>query len=145
MDLEHAAVIGTVGPQADGRDVPFWEGLAEHRLLIPHCPACGTWVWPVQWACPQCHRFSPAWEPVAPRGTIFTWTRTWQKFSAEFAELMPYVSVVVQLDGAGGTRLIGLLLGDDAVDPVLGEPVTGVFQAPSPLTGGAGVLRWTRA
>jgi uncharacterized OB-fold protein len=144
VDLEHAPVIGTVGPVADGRDIPFWDGLAEGRLLIQHCPGCGAWVWPTQWACPECHRFDPVWEEVEPRGTVFSWTRTWQKFTPEFASLVPYITVVVELDGAGGTRLLGLLLGNDELDPVLGEPVEGVFQAPSELTTGAGVLRWRR-
>jgi uncharacterized OB-fold protein len=144
MQLQNAPVIGVVGPQVDGRDAPFWEALQQQRLLIPHCPACGTWVWPVQWACPRCHRFSPEWEAVVPRGTVYSWTRTWQKFAPEFSELVPYLTVLIELEGAGHTRLIGLLLGDDTVDPVLGEPVTGVFQPGSELTGGTAVLRWTR-
>jgi uncharacterized protein len=144
MDLAQAPVIGPVGPQTDGRDIPFWEGLAGGRLLIQHCGGCGAWVWPAQWACPECHRFDPPWEEVPPRGTLFTWTRTWQRFAPEFAELVPYVTVVVSLPAAGGRRLLGLLLGDDAVQPVLGEELEGVFQPGSELTGGTPVLRWRR-
>jgi uncharacterized protein len=144
MELEHAPVIGRIGPQADGRDFRFWEGLAAGRLLIQHCPGCGAWVWPAQVACPECHRFDPVWEPVEPRGIVFSWTRTWQKFTPEFASLTPYITVVVQLDGGGGTRLLGLLLGDDTVDPVLGEALEGVIQPGSELTGGTAVLRWRR-
>jgi hypothetical protein len=139
-------VIGRVGPQADGRDIAFWEGLAHGRLLIQHCPACGTWIWGPQWNCPECHRFSPDWTEVQPRGTLFSWTRTHQKFAPEFAELTPYISVVVELAGNGPThpRLLGLLLGDDSVDPVIGEELEGIFQSGSDLTGGTAVLRWRR-
>jgi uncharacterized protein len=144
MELEQVPVIGAVGPMADGRDASFWAGMADGRLLIQHCGGCGSWIWPAQWACPECHRFALAWEEVPARGKIFSWTRTWQNFTPEFAELVPYITVVVELDGADQRRLLGLLLGDDTVDPVLGEPVAGVFQPPSELTGGAGVLRWRR-
>jgi uncharacterized protein len=145
MKLDHAPVIGRVGPQADGRDIPFWDGLVEGRLLIQRCPACGTWVWPAQWNCPECHRFSPDWTEVEPRGRVFSWTRTHQKFSAEFAELTPYISVVVELPlDSHPRRLLGLLLGDDRVDPVIGEEVEGVFQPGSELTGGTAVIRWRR-
>ena len=42
MYLQHAPVIGRVGPMVDGRDIPFWDGLAEGRLLIQHCAGCGA-------------------------------------------------------------------------------------------------------
>jgi len=146
MELERAPVVGRVGPQADGRDVPFWDGLAHGRLLIQHCPECGTWIWGPQWNCPECHRFDPVWTEVEPRGRVFSWTRTWQRFAPEFAELVPFIVVVVELADVRPThpRLLGLLLGDDAVDPVIGEEVEGVFQPGSALTGGTAVLRWRR-
>jgi hypothetical protein len=144
VELAQAPVIGHVGAQADGRDTAFWDGLAHGRLLIQHCPACDTWIWGPQWNCPECHRFSPDWTEVQPRGTVFSWTRTWQRFAPEFAELTPYISVVVELTGADGRRLLGLLLGDDSVDPVIGEQLEGVFQPGSELTGGTAVLRWRR-
>jgi uncharacterized OB-fold protein len=145
MELERAPVIGRIGPQSDGRDVPFWEGLAQRQLLIQRCEGCGAWIWGPQWNCPDCLRFGPAWTEVEPRGRVFSWTRTWQRFAPEVAEATPYVTVVVELPGAGGRRLLGLLLGDDAIDPVIGEAVVGAFQTGSELTGGTAVLRWRRA
>ena len=79
------------------------------------------------------------------KGTVFTWTRTWQPFVPEFAESLPYITVVVELEGAGGTRLVGILLGDQRRDPELGEPVEGVIQLASELTSGVPVLRWQRS
>jgi len=149
-----APVIGPVGPLPDGRDAPFWDGLASRRLLIQRCAGCAAWIWGPQWNCPECHRFDPDWVEVEPRGRVFTWTRTWQPFAPEFAELTPYVTVVVELPHAGGRRLLGLLLNGDGVrgagvagaeDPVLGEDLEGVFQPGSELTGGTAVLRWRRS
>jgi uncharacterized OB-fold protein len=144
VELAEAPVIGRVGPRSDGVDTAFWEGLAEGRLLIQRCPDCGRWVWPAAWACPRCHRMDPDWEEVPARGTVFSWIRTWQPFAPEFAETLPYLTVVVELDGADGTRLVGILLGDQRADPAIGEPVEGVIQAASSLTSGVPVLRWRR-
>lgn len=145
MELEDAPVVGAVGPRPDGLDVAFWEGLAAGRLLLQRCPACATWIWGPQPACPSCLRREPDWQEVAPRGRIFTWTRTWQPFAPSFADRLPYVTVVVELPHAGGRRLVGLLLGDDRVDPRIGDEVTGAIQAPCQRTGGVAVLRWRRA
>jgi uncharacterized OB-fold protein len=144
MELEQATVIGQVGPRSDGVDTRFWDGLGEGRLLIQHCSGCGRWVWPAAWSCPGCHGRELDWEEVPAKGRVYTWTRTWQPFIPEFAELVPYVTVVVELDGADGTRLVGILLGDDSRDPELGEPLEGVIQPTSELTSGVPVLRWQR-
>jgi uncharacterized protein len=144
MELDRTPVIGEVGPRSDGVDTAFWEGLAAGRLLIQRCPECERWIWPAAWACPGCHRMDPDWPEVTPRGTVYTWTRTWQPFTPEFAESLPYLTVVVELEEAGGTRLVGILLGDQLQDPGIGELVEGVIQQGSELTGGAAVLRWRR-
>lgn len=144
LTLERCPVIGPVGPRPDGLDVPFWDGLAAGELRLQRCGSCGTWIWAPQWVCPSCHALEPGWEAVPARGRIHTWTRTWQPFVPAFADLLPYLTVVVELPHAGGRRLLGLLLGDQGRDPVIGEEVVGVVQEPSEITGGSAVLRWAR-
>lgn len=145
MDLATAPVIGPIGPRPDGLDAPYWDGLAEGRLLLQHCAGCGTWIWGPQWACPSCRALEPGWDEVPPAGVVFSWTRTHQPFVPEFREVLPYVTVLVELPDAGGRRVLGLLLDDDGADPVIGERVRGVIQPPSDLTSGHAVLRWKRA
>lgn len=144
MDLTTAPVMGTIGPFADGLDKPYWDGLREGVLRLQRCGGCDTWIWGPQWLCPQCHRPEPQWVEVESRGRIYSWTRTWKAFSPEFADLLPYITVVVELPHAGHRRLMGLLLGDDKTDPALDELVVGVIQPPSPLTSDQAVLRWQR-
>lgn len=138
-------VIGTIGPRPDGLDTPYWDALAEGRLALQRCGACATWIWGPQWACPSCRTLEPGWDDVPLRGTVFSWTRTWQPFVPQFRELLPYVTVLVELPDAAGRRVLGLLLGDPGTDPVIGERLTGVIQPASDLTGGVPVLRWERA
>ena len=144
MKLDQAPVIGEIHPMPDGLDEPFWAGLASGALMIQRCPACHAWIWGPQWMCQVCHRFDPEWVEVEANGQIYSWTRTWQKFAPEFAEKVPYITVLVELAEAGNRRLLGLLLGDDTVDPRIGEQVEGVIQPPSPLTSNVAVLRWQR-
>ena len=145
MNLDEAPVIGPIESLPDGLDQPYWDGLARGVVLIQRCPSCATWIWGPRWLCPTCLAHEPEWVEVEPNGFIFTWTRTWQKFAPEFADHVPYVTVVVELPHAGGRRLIGLLIGDDAEDPHIGDPVRGTIQAASTLTSGTAVLRWERS
>jgi uncharacterized OB-fold protein len=144
MELDEVPVIGEIGPMPDGLDEPFWTGLQRGVLMIQRCEGCSIWIWGPQWLCPTCHRFDPAWVEVEPRGRIYSWTRTWQSFAAEFADHLPYVTVLVELPGAGGRRLLGILVDDDDQSPVIGEPVEGVIQPPSERTTHMPVLRWRR-
>ena len=57
-------------------------------------------------------------------GTIFTWTRTWHEFGAAKEFELPFVSVVVELDGAGHRRLMGTIKGNAEVIKI-GARVTG--------------------
>ncbi|WP_354700123.1 hypothetical protein DSM112329_00386 [Paraconexibacter sp. AEG42_29] len=145
MDLHSAPVIGDIGPRPDGLDVPFWAGLAEGRLLLQRCGACATWIWGPQWVCPRCRTLEPGWDEVPLRGTVYSWTRTWQPFVPSFKEHLPYVTLLIELPDAGGRRILGLLIDDDGTtDPVIGEDVAGVIQPASDVTSGVPVLRWTR-
>jgi len=45
-------------------------------------------------------------------GRVFSWTRTWHDFGTAPELGRPFVSVLVELDGAGGRRVFGTLPGD---------------------------------
>jgi uncharacterized OB-fold protein len=144
MELGDVPVIGEIGPLPDGLDEPFWIALQRGAVALQRCEGCGTWIWGPQWLCPNCHRFDPAWVEVEPRGRIFSWTRTWQGFAPEFADVLPYVTVLVELPEAGNRRLLGILLDADEAEPAIGQEVEGVIQPPSERTSGMPVLRWRR-
>jgi uncharacterized OB-fold protein len=99
--------------KSDGADQAYWDALAEGRLELPRCRSCGRWRWPAVWRCGDCGAWEPAWIEVAPRGEIYSWTRTWHPFGGTEALNLPFVSLVVSLPAAGGVRLTGLLDGDE--------------------------------
>lgn len=135
------AVLGQPGPLASGIDRPYFQALLEHRLVIPRCSSCGAWQWPPEVLCHECRSFVMTWQEVAAEGEVFSWTRVWHPAREGLESAVPYVVVVVELDGAPGVRLIGNLMGERMQPVTIGQPVTGVFEdhgGPSRYT----LLQW---
>jgi uncharacterized OB-fold protein len=108
----------------DGADAPYWNGLAEGRLMLPRCGDCGDWLWPAVSRCGACGSERVEWAGRAMRGTIFSWTRTWHRFGFTESLDLPFVSIVAAVDDCG-IRLLGRLDDPDQIDPVIGEAITG--------------------
>lgn len=103
-----------------GNDDEFWAALAQGDLKMQQCSGCGQWNWPAVWRCGACGSWDHAWHKVSGKGRIYSWTRSWHDFGGPRDLPIPYVSVVVELDDAGGNRLLGILQGGD---PAIGAPV----------------------
>lgn len=131
------------GPSPDGLDGPYWDGLMRGELMLQRCGRCETWIWGPQWICGQCYTLDPAWEPVEPVGTVYTWARTWRPFIAELGIKAPYVTALVELPAADDRRVLGILTGDDADWVRIGDRVVGHFEQDGDATWP--MLRWRRA
>ncbi|MFT3866535.1 MAG: OB-fold domain-containing protein [Solirubrobacterales bacterium] len=125
-------------------DFPYWQGLGRGELLIQRCESCAAWQWPADWRCPKCGGYDLGWQRVEPVGSVYTWIRTHHPFVAAYADLVPYVNVLVELDGADGARLMGLLTGEEE-GLTTGAAVRGEFQPASARTIGLPVLTWSLA
>lgn len=115
-------------PEPDGLSRPYWSGLSENRLRVQRCGGCGTWQFGPEWICHHCHRFDPDWVEVAPRGRIYSWERVWHPVHPCLKGAGPYLVVLVELQQAGGVRMLGNLLGDPMRQVVIGAEVEGVFE-----------------
>lgn len=122
-------------------DAPHWKGFAEGELRIQRCDSCREWLWPADWRCWKCGSWDLGWEPVEPKGTVYSWIRTHYPFAPAYADLLPYVNVLVELPGAGGRRLLGLLIdGEEGLR--IGARVEGVIEQPSERTLDLHAMRW---
>ena len=137
-------VIAAAGPRVDGLDRPHWEGLRSGEVRVQRCARCGHWIWAPQPICPRCHSFDLTWPAVEPAGTVYSWTRTWQPFTAELSGHLPFVVVLAELPAVGGRRLLGVLRDGDGADVRIGQPVRGEID-PAPSPGAWPVLRWRLA
>lgn len=120
----------TPGVSLDTR--PWWDALAEHRLTVQRCPSCGDRRLPPSPVCPECSSTEVAWEDVAARGSVYTFTIVRQPFLPGTEEAVPYVVAAVELDDAPGVRIFTNVVGDGALDVEIGEPVEIVFEDMGP-------------
>lgn len=112
----------------DGLQRPFWTGLREEQIRIQRCHSCQTWLWPPEWICYKCLSFEIDWVPVPGSGFIYSWSRSWHPVHPVLKEHGPYLTVLVELADAGGSRVVGNLLGDPLQEVAIGTPVQAVFE-----------------
>ena len=86
-----------------------WAAAADGELAIRACAACGLVLHLPKAYCHGCGSWDTAWRAVAPTGTLWSYTITERELRAGFDP--PYAVVVVELDEAPGTRLVGHLPG----------------------------------
>ena len=127
-------------------DDAYWAALEAGELRLPRCAGCGRWTWPAHWRCGECGSWEFDWTALQPRGSVYSWTRTWYAFdrTKERAQDVPYVVVLAEIDGAGGARAMGVLAGDDA-GLKIGAPVAGTILPPSEKAKGYPSIVWSLA
>ena len=83
------------------------------------------------------------WTDVAPQGTLYSWTRTHYVTAAikERALDLPFVVVLVELPGAGGIRIDGVLAGSEE-GLRIGALVYGVIAPASEKSKGYTSMTW---
>ena len=82
---------------------PFWEALREERVVIQRCDDCATWVFYPRARCPHCLSDRLTWTQVAARGTVYTFSVAEQATALPFADEVPQLLAIVELDE--GVRL----------------------------------------
>jgi hypothetical protein len=127
-----------------GADDGYWEFLEAGEFRLPRCSGCQQWTWPAHWRCGECGSWDFEWAPLDPRGVVYSWTRTWYAFdrTTERAEDVPYVVLLVEVEGAGGARVMGVLEGDEE-GLRIGTPARGTIRPPSEKSKGYPSLVWS--
>ena len=106
----------------------FWDGVDERRLLIQRCGDCGFYVhWPRP-ECSRCHSENLAPAEVSGRGTIYSYGVAMQAFIPAFADKIPYILAVVELEEQPGLKLVTNIVDCDEDDVEVGMPVEVVFR-----------------
>lgn len=118
-------ILVNSGWLTEGADGPYWRALEGGGLELPRCVGCGRWQWPAVWRCGACGSWEQRWTAVEITGSVYSWTRTHHPFGGTEGIGVPFVTVVVELAGAGGVRLTGVLE-DEPQDVAIGAAVTGI-------------------
>jgi uncharacterized OB-fold protein len=126
---------------ADRYSEPFWLAAAEGRLSVPQCDNCGTVVVPPKPYCYSCLGQSFTWIDLPGTGTIYTFTVIRHPLHKGLADVVPYVSGIIEMDGTqgAGARLMGNIIGREPDDVRIGDKVKVAFE---PLSDSYAMMRF---
>jgi uncharacterized OB-fold protein len=107
-----AVVFSPVLPVVDDPETAgFWAAVRRGELTVCRCAACGALLHLPLSHCPSCRSPNVVWEPVAPRGVLYSWTVVHHQVHPSFP--VPYTIVLVELDGFDpAVRLVGWIDGE---------------------------------
>ena len=99
-------------PVADGDTKAFWDGVAGRKLVVQRCASCEAWVWQPRPMCPRCHSVELVWTELNGSARVVSWTALHPPVLTVWADKLPFVILLVELDDAPGVRMIGQLVDD---------------------------------
>ena len=79
---------------------PFWDAAKRSALELQRCQSCGHFQHPPYATCVQCISADLKFEPVGGKGTIYAYTIMYHTGDKRFAPVVPYASIIVELDDA---------------------------------------------
>ena len=97
-------------PIPDALSQPWWDAVADGRLLIQRCTACASYQFYPRAHCTACFVPGPVWVEAAGTGRLHTFTVVHRTPNAEFAGA-PYAFAIVELDE--GVRLATTIVDAD--------------------------------
>jgi uncharacterized OB-fold protein len=119
-------------PRPDEESKGFWEACRRHELYVQRCRSCGALRYYPRAVCPGCLSDRTEWLRASGRGTVYTFTVTYQNLAPGFRDGVPYVLAYVELDE--GVRMLANVV-DCAPDDVrIGMPVEVTFDDVTPDT-----------
>lgn len=133
---------GLPQPAANSLDEPYWSSLPDEILRVQRCNDCLGWQWGPEWLCHHCHSDNLAFKEVVPQGVIYSYERVWHPVHPALKDQGPYIVVLIELPLAGGTRMVGNLLGDPEQTVSIGAAVEGVFEHHTDVQNPFSLLQW---
>ena len=111
-------------PEPSPESRPYWEGLAQRRLVLQRCADCGRIRHYPQPMCPACHSLAADWVEASGAAMVHSWTVAHHPYHPAFRAELPYVLATADL--AEGVRLVAQLRG--AAELRLGLPLRVGFE-----------------
>ena len=112
-------------PKAEGLAGIFLDGVAVGRLLLQHCAGCDQhWHYPRP-VCPRCGGRDWDWADAAGTGCVHSVAIVHRAPIPSMKALTPYALAMIDLDE--GARITSILVGEDALDAAVGDPVQVAF------------------
>jgi len=106
----------------------YWQGCKQHELWLRSCNSCAKPYFYPRDICPLCGSRDTTWKQMSGRGTVYTFSIVQRAPTPAFAEDVPFVNAIVELEE--GARMMTGLVGVEP-DPSkisVGTPVEVTFE-----------------
>jgi uncharacterized protein len=110
----------------------FWDGVAQRKLMICHCADCDHLLHPPRPVCNRCMSTNIDAKEMSGLATLYTYTVTVQVFHPFYADKVPYVLAVVELEEQPGLRLTTIVVDCPEDQLRVGLPVEVVWTEAGP-------------
>ncbi|MGE0879606.1 MAG: Zn-ribbon domain-containing OB-fold protein [Acidimicrobiia bacterium] len=114
-------------PEPDDLTAFYWAAAACHELCVQRCEKCGVLQHPPLPVCRRCSGFEFDMFRVSGRATVYSFTLGVQAFHPWFADNLPYVLAVVELEEQPHLKLVTNIVGCEPSDVVIGMAVEVTF------------------
>ena len=98
-------------PRVSAFTRPFWDALAEGRLITSSCRRCGRLSFPPKPVCRDCWSEDIEWRDLRPTGVLYSFTRVHVVPRAFLADALYFIGIV---DLADGVRMMCRLMGEQS-------------------------------
>ena len=112
-------------PTIVGETKPYWDSCRQGRLIIQRCESCNEYQFYPRGICAHCWSGDISWVESSGKGTVWTYTVTYQNRTPGFAEEVPYVLAMVELDE--GVKMFTNIVECNPRDVKIGMPVEVTF------------------
>jgi uncharacterized OB-fold protein len=103
---DQSPTVAPVVPEPSELTSFFWDAARAGRLEIQRCNTCRRYQHPPEPVCHSCLSFDLGSAEVSGRGTVYSYEIATQAFHPYFADKLPYVIAVVELDEQPGLKLL---------------------------------------
>ncbi|KHO20159.1 Zn-ribbon domain-containing OB-fold protein [Mycolicibacterium setense] len=124
---------------------PFWDALAQHRIVIQYSPSTRAYVFYPRVLAPRTLADDLEWREISGMGTLYSFTVARRPVGPHFADAVPQMPAIVEWDE--GPRFSTEIVDVEPDELSVGMRVKPVFcDYPDAFAGvGVTMLRYTRA
>ena len=103
----------------------YWAAAREHRFVIQRCNSCGEHQFYPRGVCSHCLSSELEWREASGNGTIYSYSVNHRAPHPRFADDLPFVLAIVELEE--GPRMMTNIVVSDPDSVTIGMAVTVTF------------------
>lgn len=119
-------------PAEDPRTAFYWQAVAEGRIELLRCQGCGHFVHYPRPVCNRCRSADLVPTAISGRGTLYSYCEVNQVAHPFYADKVPYLIGVVDIEEEAGVRIPAGLVDCAHDDLRCGIPMEAVFRQVTP-------------